>query len=77
MISNHGEKVLLHPEKLFLRFYREVNSIRSTGLGLAIVKKICELYGFEISYHFKDSEHIFEVDFKSKAVKVDKTISVS
>lgn len=75
MISNYGERALLHPEKLFLRFYREVNSIRSTGLGLAIVKKICELYGFEISYHFKDSEHIFEVDFKSKAVKVDKTNS--
>ncbi len=77
MMSNYGERALLHPEKLFLRFYREVNSIRSTGLGLAIVKKICNLYGFEITYHFKDSEHIFKVDFKSKAVKIDKTNSGS
>lgn len=64
LISNYGLNALLHPERLFQRFYREVNSVKSTGLGLAIVKKICDLYGFTIRYHFQDSQHIFEVDFK-------------
>lgn len=64
LISNYGLNALLHPERLFQRFYREVNSVKSTGLGLAIVKKICDLYGFTIRYNFRDSQHIFEVDFK-------------
>ncbi len=64
LISNYGLNALLHPEKLFQRFYREVNSVKSTGLGLAIVKKICDLYGFTIRYNFQDFQHIFEVDFK-------------
>src|SRR5690606_24595093 len=46
VISNYGQNELLHPEKLFLRFYREVNSVQSSGLGLAILKKICDLYKF-------------------------------
>lgn len=65
IIANYGERALQHPEKLFLRFYREANSVKSTGLGLAIVKKICELYGFGILYRFTASQHIFEVDFSS------------
>ncbi len=63
IISNYGQKALQHPEKLFLRFYKEASSVQSTGLGLAIVKKICDLYAFRISYRFEDSLHIFEVDF--------------
>ncbi|QAA80860.1 HAMP domain-containing histidine kinase [Aequorivita sp. H23M31] len=68
MFSNYGKTPLLHPERLFQRFYREVNSVKSTGLGLAIVKKICDLYGFKIRYNFQDSYHIFEVDFKGNGV---------
>ena len=63
IISNIGNHALLHPEKLFQRFYRENKQDKSTGLGLAIVKKICDLYDFEISYEFKLQQHIFSVKF--------------
>ncbi|WP_028283526.1 sensor histidine kinase [Olleya marilimosa] len=63
IISNFGEKALAHPENLFLRFYRESNANQSTGLGLAIVKKICDLYGFKISYQFEVDHHVFSIDF--------------
>ena len=63
IISNFGEKSLAHPENLFIRFYRESNGNQSTGLGLAIVKKICDLYGFKISYQFEVDHHIFSIDF--------------
>lgn len=63
-ISNYGQNTLKHPEKLFLRFYREANSMKSTGLGLAIVKKICDLYKFDISYSFIGHQHTFSVVFK-------------
>lgn len=64
VISNYGQKALQHPEKLFLRFYREVNSVQSSGLGLAIVKKICDLYNFDFSYNFSENQHSFSVVFK-------------
>ncbi|MDN3664043.1 sensor histidine kinase [Algibacter miyuki] len=63
IISNFGEKALAHPENLFLRFYRESSANQSTGLGLAIVKKICDLYGFKISYQFEVDHHVFSIDF--------------
>lgn len=62
-VSNIGEKALMHPEKLFTRFYRESNKNNSTGLGLAIVKKICDLYQFKISYKFEANNHIFSIEF--------------
>lgn len=66
VISNYGEYALAHPEKLFQRFYRESNGSngnQSTGLGLAIVKKICDLYGFKITYKFEGEHHVFSIDF--------------
>ncbi len=63
VISNYGQQALIHPEKLFLRFYREANSMKSTGLGLAIVKKICDLYKFDLSYSFEDQQHSFSITF--------------
>ncbi|WP_144962661.1 sensor histidine kinase [Gillisia sp. Hel_I_86] len=65
VISNSGEKAIEHPEKLFNRFYRESKSNQSTGLGLAIVKKICDLYGFKITYKFQDGRHVFSIFFKT------------
>lgn len=62
-ISNFGDQALAHPEKLYQRFYRESNGNHSTGLGLAIVKKICDLYGFKISYKFESNRHVFSIDF--------------
>lgn len=64
VISNYGQNELLHPEKLFLRFYREVNSVQSSGLGLAILKKICDLYKFDLSYSFSENQHSFTLVFK-------------
>jgi hypothetical protein len=63
VVSNLGEKPLEHPEKLFHRFYRESNGVKSTGLGLAIVKKICDLYQFEVTYEFEGKQHIFSIHF--------------
>ncbi len=63
VISNFGEQAIAHPEKIFQRFYRESNGNQSTGLGLAIVKKVCDLYGFKISYRFEGKLHVFSIDF--------------
>ena len=62
-IANQGTEMLKQPEKVFGRFYREDMGHRSTGLGLAIVKKICELYGFQLSYAFEYQCHTFSVNF--------------
>jgi signal transduction histidine kinase len=63
VLSNSGEMALIHPEKLFVRLYREGNNNQSTGLGLAIVKKICDYYDFKISYSFKNQQHSFTINF--------------
>ena len=62
-VSNEGSKPLASPEKLYSRFYRESEITKSTGLGLAIVKRICDHYKFKISYRFKESKHLFTVNF--------------
>ncbi|MGS2740951.1 sensor histidine kinase [Sinomicrobium sp. M5D2P17] len=62
-VKNTGNAPIVHSEQVFNRFYRENSSAKSTGLGLAIVKKICDLYGFKISYAFSDGMHVFTVDF--------------
>ncbi len=63
-IANIGEHELREPQRLFSRFYREGNTMKSMGLGLAIVKKICDLHGYKISYSFRDQRHVFEVEFQ-------------
>ncbi len=63
IVSNYGENAVLHPEKLFDRFYKESEHKKSTGLGLAIVKKICDLYGLKVQYHFEKNRHHFVVSF--------------
>jgi len=62
-IANYGLKPLMNPENLYTRFYRESTTEKSTGLGLAIVKRICELYGFRITYEFIENRHIFKIYF--------------
>ena len=62
-ISNYGLDAIQHPDRIFIRFYKENNGVQSTGLGLAISKKICDLYGFSISYFFELEQHIFRVEF--------------
>jgi signal transduction histidine kinase len=62
-IANKGEESLKQPDKIFTRFFRESNGLKSTGLGLAIAKKICDLYHYHISYAYKGESHIFSVNF--------------
>jgi hypothetical protein len=53
-----------HLQTLRICFYAFIgNRIQSTGLGLAIVKKICDFYGFTLSYHYKVQKHISSVQF--------------
>ena len=64
MVRNSGENKLKNTEKLFTRFYRENSNLKSsTGLGLAIVKKICDEYGYKLTYDFESGEHLFRVSF--------------
>ncbi|WP_321345378.1 HAMP domain-containing sensor histidine kinase [uncultured Draconibacterium sp.] len=61
ILSNSGTEPIAEPEKLFDRFYKGNPASKSVGLGLAIVKKICESHHLEISYHFVDNQHCFEI----------------
>lgn len=63
-VVNSGTGALYRPEQIFERFYKEGKNRDSTGLGLSIVKKICDYYGFVPSYTFKESKHVFQIDFK-------------
>ena len=67
-VSNFGLKPIANPQHLFTRFYRETKEIKSTGLGLAIVKKICDLYGYHISYKHIQDHHCFSIDFDTTRV---------
>ncbi|WP_218846913.1 type IX secretion system histidine kinase PorY [Winogradskyella forsetii] len=65
-VENVGTVALSKPHQIFERFYKESNKEDSTGLGLSIVKKICDYYGFVPSYRFRESKHIFQINFNSK-----------
>ena len=67
LISNPGEIAIKNPDKLHLRFYREQNNFKSTGLGLSIVQKICDLYGYTLTYRFENKQHIFSILFLEKS----------
>lgn len=62
-IWNTGRATIVHPERLFSRFYKENPSSKSVGLGLAIVYKICEVQKWNITYHSAESMHCFRVVF--------------
>ncbi len=64
--SNSGTDLGLDEDKLFERFYKLSTSPESIGLGLPIVKKICEIYGFKVSYSFANNLHNFKIDFDFK-----------
>ena len=56
-ISNTGFPPSEDTELFFNRFAKSDKSSKSLGLGLAIVKKICDVYGFKISYSFNYGWH--------------------
>jgi hypothetical protein len=63
-ISNSGKQVIVNPEKIFQRFYKEDQQAQSLGLGLAIVKKICDHYDLQLAYNFKEGMHYFSIKVK-------------
>ena len=62
-VKNTGNLQSLAQEKIFTRFQKNKENQSGTGLGLAIVKAIAELYGFSVSYEFKEEMHEFKVKF--------------
>ncbi len=63
IVSNTGSELKSSPDELFQRFKKSNQSNASMGLGLAIVKKICELYGYEITYENEKNYHHLKVTF--------------
>lgn len=64
VIGNTGDSTALDKELIFQRFYKSADS-EGTGLGLTLVKEICDLYGFQLSYHYADQLHCFTIKFLS------------
>lgn len=62
-IKNTGEKLNLNPDVLFERFNKLSKNSESLGIGLSLVKKICDYYGFSISYLHSDGIHELIVKF--------------
>jgi signal transduction histidine kinase len=61
-ISNAGSYAL-DGSKMFKRFSTASNHTPGSGLGLSIVKEICNRYGWDISYDYIKSMHVFTVKF--------------
>lgn len=62
-IKNTGKVLDVPTERVFERFYKDLDSEGSIGLGLPIVKEICDLYAFRISYNIEDKLHCFRIKF--------------
>jgi signal transduction histidine kinase len=62
-VSNTGPEPHMETRELFGRFKKESTSGDSLGLGLSIVKTITDIYGFPITYHYNDQQHIVEIIF--------------
>jgi signal transduction histidine kinase len=62
-VSNTGEVPLKQTTQLFERFQKDSSSGDSLGLGLAIVKKICDIYGFSVTYIYEKKRHTIKVIF--------------
>lgn len=63
-MSNTGKDTTLDEKVIFQRFYKSSES-DGTGLGLTLVKEICDLYGFQLSYHYADQLHCFTIQFRA------------
>jgi signal transduction histidine kinase len=62
-VSNTGPALQADPKDLFVRFKKDSSSGDSLGLGLSIVKTITDIYGFLITYHYRNEQHIVEIIF--------------
>jgi two-component system sensor histidine kinase QseC len=63
IISNSGDELTFPSDKILDRFSRSEANKKSLGIGLSVVKSICELYHFELQYHYNGMHH-FSVNFK-------------
>lgn len=64
-VTNTGMELESEPSELFERFKKDKVNSDSLGLGLSIVKKICERYGYEITYHYSGLLHTTTINFLS------------
>ncbi|HUZ57400.1 MAG TPA: HAMP domain-containing sensor histidine kinase [Hanamia sp.] len=62
-LKNTGPAPKIKTSELFERFKKESTSNESLGLGLSIVKMICDSYGFDVSYNFKEEMHVIKIIF--------------
>ena len=62
-VSNTGAVPSKPTSTFFERFRKGSSSGDSLGLGLSIVKKICDRYGFPVSYNYDDGMHMVKIDF--------------
>lgn len=63
VVANSGSEKALNRERLFSRFYKEINNSENNGLGLSIIKQICEVSGIEPAYRYEDGTHRFCFSF--------------
>lgn len=66
-IGNTGESGTLDAQLIFERFHQTKRKAGSVGLGLALVKSICALESLEVSYHYHEGMHCFEVQRVKKS----------
>jgi signal transduction histidine kinase len=60
-IRNEGPPLHFDESKLFKRFTRNEKKSGNFGLGLSLVKKICDSYGYGISYRYENDLHCFRI----------------
>jgi signal transduction histidine kinase len=60
--SNPGFPFNVHPEKLFLRFFKISTRSKSLGIGLSLAKTIAESCDLDLNYSHQNSTHIFSVE---------------
>ena len=63
-VSNTGNAEKLS-DQAFERFYKNASS-EGMGLGLAISYQICALYGFNLTYGFREGKHVFLIAFNGE-----------
>lgn len=62
-ITNTGAINNKNGEYFFNRFVSDKPSENSIGLGLSIAKRICDLFGYNITYKSTDNKHTVSVSF--------------
>lgn len=63
-IINTGRISKMSTAQLFNRFQKGNKESDSLGLGLSINQKICDIYGFRLSYEREDDKHTFSLFFE-------------